>query len=83
MNLSGSANIFLNFWTAVTLFSPLLSEMEPIFAKEKKVQPFKFVYIPNGKTALPYIAPHYALHSIPRLSIKPTLQIDTNDVTRA
>jgi hypothetical protein len=43
MNLSGSANMFLNFWTAVTFFSPLLSETEPIFPQEQKVQLFEFV----------------------------------------
>jgi hypothetical protein len=43
MNLSGSANMFLNFWTAVTFFSPLLSETEPIFPQEQKVQLFEFI----------------------------------------
>jgi hypothetical protein len=28
--------MFLNFWTAVTLFSPLLAETEPMFPNEKK-----------------------------------------------
>lgn len=31
MNFSGSANISLNFWTAVTGLSPLLCGTEPIF----------------------------------------------------
>jgi hypothetical protein len=36
INFSGSANMFLNFWTAVTLFSPLLAETEPMFPNEEK-----------------------------------------------